>query len=1080
MPNKLSRYADGVMEAAWLAAVVVLPVYFNLYSSRIFEPDKIALLRSLALIVLAAWLVKIIAGGKTGVLGEANAASSWRSFIDIPLVKPALALLGVTLLATGFSLAPRISWWGSYQRLQGAFSTLAFLILFFALLFNLSSSHKLARLVTALIAGSLPVVLYGILQRYQLDPIPWGGDVTIRVAANLGNSIFVAAYLIMVIPLTAGRTLLALRGILKNETPLAPVMIRATLYLFSLAMQVYCLYLSGSRGPFLGFLAGGFLMVMVLAVYSRKHWLAGGLAAFTVLGIIFLALFNTQGGFFESLRNQPAIGRFGKLLDPTSNTALVRKYIWQGAARLVAPHAPLTYPDDSPDRWNSLRLLAGYGPEAMIVAYPSFYPPELAHVERRNATPDRSHNEVWDTLITSGLLGLAVYLGTILALFFWGLKWLGCLPGRRWQAVYWVSASLGGLLGSLALLVSQGFAFIGVGLPLGILLGLVLYVLVVSLSGKVPAPASEVDFQRAVLLLGVLTALLAHFVETNFGIAIGVTRAYFWVYAAILVLAGNDTKRLFPVPGLVAGDSEPAGSSPAPTPPAGRRRKNVPLPARPALTARAAPPDPTWLDAVWPGGLILALILGALGYIFLTNPGGADGRLLDVWASLTRLQSSGPGASWAVVGLILVTGLVTVLLLGTEAGQGETRRDWWKVALGCLAAGLLPAMLYWVWHARSLLAISSSNSSTLSDILAQVQRFEALPGYFWAFILSLVFLTPLLPGVGSQAGQSFTPLKITLAGVAFSLAIWLGVVANLKPIQADVAFKLAGQFTRADSWPVAIQIYQRAIRLAPAEDYYRLFLGQANLESASSMEAGPEQNQFLAEARDNLLAAQELNPLNPDHTANLARLYNLWALWSTDPDLRQQLGSQSEAYFSAAVRLSPTHARLWDEWSLLQRDVFRNEQRTRELLDRALAIDPQYDWTHALVGDLYLRQATESDPASLAGETSNLLEKAAGAYQNALTYVDPESIQSIATYKLALANVYRRLEKYPEAITLLSDPSLQQVIEAWRIAEQLGRLYQLAGERDLALAYARQALALAPAEQQSALQAWLADLERAP
>ena len=63
MPNKLSRYADGVMEAAWLAAVILLPVYFNLYSSRIFEPDKISLLRSLALIILTAWIVKAIAEG---------------------------------------------------------------------------------------------------------------------------------------------------------------------------------------------------------------------------------------------------------------------------------------------------------------------------------------------------------------------------------------------------------------------------------------------------------------------------------------------------------------------------------------------------------------------------------------------------------------------------------------------------------------------------------------------------------------------------------------------------------------------------------------------------------------------------------------------------------------------------------------------------------------------------------------------------------------------------------------------------------------------------------------------------------
>ena len=34
-----------------------------------------------------------------------------------------------------------------------------------------------------------------------------------------------------------------------------------------------------------------------------------------------------------------------------------------------------------------------------------FYPPDLAHVEARNASPDRSHNETFDSLAITGLLG---------------------------------------------------------------------------------------------------------------------------------------------------------------------------------------------------------------------------------------------------------------------------------------------------------------------------------------------------------------------------------------------------------------------------------------------------------------------------------------------------------------------------------------------------------------------------------------------------------------------------------------------------------------------------------------------------
>ena len=63
MQTKLSRYCEGLLEAIWLAAVIIIPLFFNIYSSRIFEPDKVAILRSLALFALGAWLIKIIEEG---------------------------------------------------------------------------------------------------------------------------------------------------------------------------------------------------------------------------------------------------------------------------------------------------------------------------------------------------------------------------------------------------------------------------------------------------------------------------------------------------------------------------------------------------------------------------------------------------------------------------------------------------------------------------------------------------------------------------------------------------------------------------------------------------------------------------------------------------------------------------------------------------------------------------------------------------------------------------------------------------------------------------------------------------------
>jgi hypothetical protein len=40
--TKLDHWCEAVIEAGWLAALVVAPMFFNVFSSRVFEPDKIS------------------------------------------------------------------------------------------------------------------------------------------------------------------------------------------------------------------------------------------------------------------------------------------------------------------------------------------------------------------------------------------------------------------------------------------------------------------------------------------------------------------------------------------------------------------------------------------------------------------------------------------------------------------------------------------------------------------------------------------------------------------------------------------------------------------------------------------------------------------------------------------------------------------------------------------------------------------------------------------------------------------------------------------------------------------------------
>ena len=188
MSTKIGRYADGIIEAAWLAAVMLTPVFFNIFSSRIFEPDKITLLRTLALVTLAAWTIKLIDQGGFKWEKASSDQGLLKSLINVPLIPVVVALVVVYTISTIFSVSPYTSLWGSYQRLQGTYTTFSYLVIFASLVGNLRGRSQVERLISVAIISSLPVSLYGILQRNGADPIPWGGDVTGRIAAKLCNS----------------------------------------------------------------------------------------------------------------------------------------------------------------------------------------------------------------------------------------------------------------------------------------------------------------------------------------------------------------------------------------------------------------------------------------------------------------------------------------------------------------------------------------------------------------------------------------------------------------------------------------------------------------------------------------------------------------------------------------------------------------------------------------------------------------------------------------------------------------------------------------------------------------------------
>lgn len=142
--SKLGVLCERMIEAGWLTVAVITPLFFNMYSRRGFEADKLLLLRAIAGAMAAAWLVGWIEQRRATRLPTTAARYN-------TLTLPALALVVAYLLTTAASIAPRISFFGSYTRLQGTYTTLSYVVVFFLILHRLHTRRQLDRLVLAVI-----------------------------------------------------------------------------------------------------------------------------------------------------------------------------------------------------------------------------------------------------------------------------------------------------------------------------------------------------------------------------------------------------------------------------------------------------------------------------------------------------------------------------------------------------------------------------------------------------------------------------------------------------------------------------------------------------------------------------------------------------------------------------------------------------------------------------------------------------------------------------------------------------------------------------------------------------------------
>jgi tetratricopeptide (TPR) repeat protein len=216
-----------------------------------------------------------------------------------------------------------------------------------------------------------------------------------------------------------------------------------------------------------------------------------------------------------------------------------------------------------------------------------------------------------------------------------------------------------------------------------------------------------------------------------------------------------------------------------------------------------------------------------------------------------------------------------------------------------------------------------------------------------------------------------------------------------------------------------------------------------------------------------------------------------------DAALKQQRNENSAREYATATSLSPNNAGLWNEWGSLNLYSFGDLDAAQEKLDRSLALDQRFDQTYLLRAAVHLQRAAQLEqernnangalsttPVTDTAKTAELKEtasKADAAWREELNEARAELQQALVVNpnsQQALQELTRigiQLGDLQSAISA-TQSILDQNPNDWTSLKNLAVLYSDTKRLDRALDAAQRALALAPPDQQAALQVFVQQL----
>ena len=306
MKSLLSSFKLDRFQFIYLSLFVILligiPFAFSASTRSVFEIHKFTILRITTILMFLTYIYETLFTDNRPDTDIEVLGLRWkRTYLELPL----LAVLGSCLISTVFSENIRISLVGTYDRWEGLWTQINYLVLFFmsAIVFD-STRQKWFLTFIFLLAASC-ATFYGIFQSLGLDRTAWSLNPVSRVFATINNPVHFCAYMGMCVPLFLSTAIYVKAKFNKHW------LTGLTLLLGGLCF--YAMILSYSRAAWLGLSSAlTFFFLFGLLSFKRlpfSYYVQQFLLTIALVGFSYLFfIFNLQ------LKSPTLLWGFGSLL----------------------------------------------------------------------------------------------------------------------------------------------------------------------------------------------------------------------------------------------------------------------------------------------------------------------------------------------------------------------------------------------------------------------------------------------------------------------------------------------------------------------------------------------------------------------------------------------------------------------------------------------------------------------------------------------------------------------------------------------------------------------------------------------